>query len=84
MGNRMKKSYYAASDDSGTDLHYNQAFALMKLRNREASGLSKVPKGVFRCILEYCEPVLSVRVTEHYRYNPEVPINYTWPKEVSY
>ncbi len=34
--------------------------------------------------MEYCEPVIKKRVTEHYLYNPEYPLNYRWPEQVSY
>ncbi len=45
--------------------------------------MSKLPKGVFRSVLEYFEPVISKWVTDH-KYKTERPINYTWPKVVSY
>ncbi len=56
----------------------------MKLRVSRATRMSKVPKVVFGCVLEYCEPQRIRRVTEHLRYNPAYPINYTWPEQVSY
>ena len=48
-------------------------------RASKASKVSKIPSGAFRRILEYYEPVYKLRITEHYKYNPEYPINYTWP-----
>ena len=50
------------------EICYSNAFALIKLRDQKASGVSKVPRGVFRCILEYCAPAAAKRVTE--RDNP--------------
>ena len=67
---------------SSAAIFYKNTSALRKLRANYVSRLSKVPKDVFRCILEYCEPY--ERITDHYKYNPKRPINYRWPKEVSY
>ena len=60
----------------------------MKMRERGTTRLSKLPKGVFRRISEYCEPKITTRVTDHqytgqYR-GQQSPINYTWPEQVSY
>ena len=57
---------------------------LVKLRENYACKLSKLPKGVFRCILEYYEPPMIKRVEHYNDFNPRYPINYTWPEEVSY
>ncbi len=46
--------------------------------------MSKLPKAVFRCILNYCEPVMIKRVNEHYKYDARRPINFRWPKKLSY
>ena len=75
MGNRFKKSDFTIVIDSS-------ALTLMKLRKSRATKLSKVSKGVFICILEYYEP--TRKVSNHYKYNPDYPINYTWPEKVSY
>ncbi len=62
-----------------TKIYFGNALALMKLRQKGASKANKVARGVFRRILEYYEPVCKMKVTEHYKYNPEYPTNYTWP-----
>ena len=79
-----QQNMISKADDSPGSLHYMNALALMKLRENYANRLSKIPKDAFRCILEYCEPVMSKWITEHYKYNPQCPINYTWPEVVSY
>ena len=77
MGNRLKKSDFLIVLDS-------TVLTLMKLRKSGATRLSKVPKGAFRCILEYCEPTRIKRVNKHYKFCSERPIDYTWPEQVSY
>ncbi len=78
MGNFLKKSDFIYESSDST------AFTLMKLRNSRTTRLSKVPKGVFGCILDYCGPSLIRKVTKHYKYDARWPINYTWPEHVSY
>ncbi len=46
--------------------------------------MNKIPKDPFRCILDYFEPVPKKRVSDHYNFNPEYAVNYTWPEQVSY
>ena len=77
MGNFFKKSDFSIVFDS-------TALTLMKLRKSGSNRLSKVPKAVFRCILEFCEPSIIKRISAHYKYNARYPINYTWPEQVSY
>ena len=45
--------------------------------------MSKVLIGVFRCILDYCEPAMKKRI-KHYKNDARYPINYIWPEEVCY
>ena len=54
---------------------------MMKLREKKACRLSRLPKGVFRRILEYCEPY-NWRVTEFKYFNKK--INFVWPEVFSY
>ena len=59
---------------------------MMKLREKKACRLSRLPKGVFRRILEYCEPYI-VRETEfkYTSFGSEYnKINFVWPEVVSY
>ncbi len=56
----------------------------MKLRKSRSTRLSKVPKAVFRCILDYCEPPRIKRVSAHYKYDARFPVNYSWPEQLSY
>ncbi len=62
--------------DSAASMYFGNALALIKLREKGVYGVCKFPKGVFKCILEYCEPAMIKRVSHHYKYNPEYPINY--------
>ncbi len=96
MGNRLKKSelqvksdFSSKSDLSAEDCaaiakQYEYYMALIKLRKRGATRLGKLPNGVFRRILEYCEPKITTRVTDHQYEGRKLPINYTWPEKVSY
>ncbi len=77
MGNRLNKSDFTIVLES-------TVLTLMKLRKSKVTRLSRVSIGVFRCILEYCEPTRIKRVSKHYKYNTKFPINYTWPKQASY
>ena len=56
----------------------------MKLRENYATKLSKIPKGAFRCILEYIEPVMFKRVITCPHENKDLPNNYSFPDEISY
>ena len=59
MGNSVKKSDFSAPDyidmdqSHTTARYYNSYMALIKLRQNYSTQLSKIPKGAFRCILEY-------------------------------
>ncbi len=52
-------------------------------RASDASKVSKIPRGPFRRILEYFEPVMKQRVTAH-KYPCNNQINFIWPEQVSY
>ena len=69
--------------DKTTAIFYLNALALIKMRQKEVSRLNKIPKDVFSSILGYCWPVMIRRVSEHYNYNAEYPINYIWPESIS-
>ena len=85
MGNRFKKSELSAEDRATIAEHYNNYMVLMKLRKRGATRMSKLPKGVFGRILEYCEPIITKRVTDHqYKGSVFFTSDYTWPEQVSY
>ncbi len=62
--------------------YYENYLALMKLRQRGETRVSKITKGPFRCILEYLQPVF-IRVTDH-DYKRQTSLNFSWPKEISY
>ncbi len=88
---KMVKSHFNApdnisldSEDGAVGTFYDNCLALMKLRENYACRVSKVSQGIFKCILEYCEPSMIKRVEQHYKYNPEYPINFIWPEKVSY
>ena len=85
MGNRFKKKSDLSAEDRATIAeHYNNYMALMKLQKRGATRMSKLPKGVFGHILEYCEPKITKRVTDHqYKGSWFLPSDYTWPEQVS-
>ena len=83
MQKSEKKSENSAKDRATIAEHFEYFLALMKLREKRATRLSTLPRGVFRCILEYCEPIITTRVTDH-QYFKENPILYTWPDQVSY
>ncbi len=70
--------------DTFTAFYFGNALALMKLRQKGASKVSQLTKGVFGHILEYCQPVMTETITDHYKYNKYCQINFTWPKEPSY
>ena len=59
-------------------VYYCNAFALIKLREKKAAGVIKVPSCVFKCILDYCEPAYYKRVTDH-KYESRNAINHIWP-----
>ena len=57
--------------DSSVAISYHQIVSAIKLRENYASRLSKLPSGVFRCILEYQIPTVLLL----YRYSdPYVPM----------
>ncbi len=60
--------------------------ALLKLRQKDVTRLSGIPKDPFRCILLYCEITEweNGRVTDHYMYTAKHQLNYSWPEETSY
>ena len=47
-----------------SEQHYQDAMAVMKLRQRGATKVSKLPGGVFRHMLEYVEPNIAVKSNE--------------------
>ena len=56
---------------SDVEKWYSNALAVIKLRSKGATKVSKLPKGVFRCIIEYQFPIeLSWRYSD-----PYMPIN---------
>ncbi len=65
-----------ASSDA---IFYRNMFALIKLRANGTTKLSKLPSGFFRCLLEYCRPMVKY-VSKHYNYIANKPINFTWPE----
>ncbi len=75
MGNLFKKSDFVIYDPT--------VLTLMKLQKKGTTMLSMLPKGVFGCILEYCEPLKFYRI-EKYKHNSKFPINYKWPEQISY
>ena len=51
--------------DSAADISYSQAMSLIKLRQKGAIKMNKLPIGVFRCILEYQFPMFfSLRYSD--------------------
>ena len=57
--------------DSAAEIWMSDILALIKLREKGATKVSKLPKGVFRCIIEYQFPIeLSWRYSD-----PYMPIN---------
>ena len=42
--------------NSATALAYSNIMSLIKMRQKDATKVSKLPKGVFKCILEYQFP----------------------------
>ncbi len=65
---------------AAAETYYSNMFALMKLRQKEASGVSKLFRGVFRNILEYQAPTMIKWTTGRYTKHRKYPINYTWPE----
>ena len=64
---------YIDIDDIGSTvaIFYRNMFALIKLREKGTTKLSKLPSGVFRCPLEYCSPTSVITLTKQpYKYNP--------------
>ena len=55
---------YFIPDNRPVDINYNYTLALIKLRQKGATRVSKLPIGVFRCILDYCEPVMTTRIEQ--------------------
>ena len=39
--------------DNAASIFYNEATSVIKLRSNGATKVSKLPSGVFRCIIEY-------------------------------
>ena len=56
--------------DSAAEIYYGQVMSLIKLRQKGATKVSKLPSGVFRCILELQSPIILL-----WKYSdPYVPI----------
>ncbi len=84
MSDLFKNSYLSAKDRDIAQ-HYDNYTAIMKLRKSGTTKLKKVASGVFRRILEYCEPKITTRVVRYpYTNGPCRPGRYTWPEQVSY
>jgi hypothetical protein len=48
-----------------SNLYFQDAMAVMKLRQQGATNVSKLPKGVFRCVLDYDQPdIFKVKADE--------------------
>ena len=71
--------------DTFATFYFSNALTLMKLRQKATTRLSKLPKGVFGCIVEYCQPARIKRVTDH-KYENVDPKKQThiWPRQLSY
>ena len=70
---------------SSDDKFYHNMFALIKLRAKGTNKLRKLPSGVFRCLLEYCKPMVKY-VSKHCDDYAAAnrPINFAWPEQLSY
>ena len=83
ISNTNTLDYIDMNQKVNTTAYYHNYMALIKLRQRGGPILSRAPNGVFRCILEYCQPIILKRVTDH-EYKNAKTIDYEWPQQISY
>ena len=70
--------------ESAADKFYNNTMATIKLRTKGSTKLSQLPKGVFRCVLEYQQDKLFCRYEPSWLFKKKQDRQFPIPDRLNY